>query len=159
MTKFLLLLTTILSGTPKTLEAEEFLLRWEHEEDKVNFSLFAPTDGWVAIGFTENEDIVDSNLIMVRVEDHKAYGEDQYIVGFGKHPEVTSLGVPSRISDVSGHENSDGTTISFSITKQQMDSYHFDLSEGNEINVWLAWSVSDDFDHHSRKRILRRIEL
>ena len=157
--KLLISILLLLTSVPKTLEAEEFLLEWEHHEDHVTFTLFAPTDGWIALGFTENDDIVDTNLIMMKVDDDLIYAEDQYVVGFGKNPTVKSLGVESRIFDLDGNEANGKTTVSFSISKDKLDKYHFDLSEGREINVWLAWSVSDDFDHHSRKRILRKIEL
>ena len=155
----MLLITSLFANPVNTLSAEGFELEWEHAGESVRFTLSAPTDGWVAIGFTENEDIMDSNLIMLKVDDNQVYGEDQYVVGFGKHPTVESLGEEPRIFNLSGEEKDKETTVSFSITKEKLDEYHFDLSEGKEINIWLAWSVSDDFDHHSRKRILRRIEL
>jgi len=157
---YLILLSALMGVSPvNTLKTEGFELSWEQADESVMFTLSAPTSGWVAVGFTENEDIVDSNLIMLKVEDDLVYGEDQYVVGFGKHPTVESLGVESRIFNLGGNEERGRTTVSFSIIKEKLDDYHFDLSEGNEINIWLAWSVSDDFDHHSRKRILRRIEL
>ena len=159
MKTFVLALTTLIFGNPKLLEAEEFSLQWEHEEAHVTFTLSAPTTGWIALGFTENEDIVDSNLIMMKVDDDLVYAEDQFVTGFGKHPTIQTLGGTSRIFNLDGNEKKGHTTVSFSITKEKLDQYHFDLSEGNKINVWLAWSVSDDFDHHSRKRILRKIEL
>ena len=154
-------LTLLLSlfANPKTLEAEDFTLKWEVEKDHVRFTITAPTDGWVAIGFTEDEDIVNSNLIMARMKNGMPYAEDQYIVGFGKHPTVESLGVESRIFDLSGTEENRSTTMSFSISQEKLDDYHFALMEGTAINVWLAYSVSDDFNHHSRKRILRKITI
>ena len=157
--KLLATITMLFMANPKILEVEEFTLQWELNDDYVRFTLTAPTDGWVAIGFTEDEEIVNSNLIMARMKDAVAYAEDQYVVGFGKHPTVQSLGVEARIFDVSGKEHGTSTSMSFSISQERLDDYHFNLTEGTEINVWLAYSVSDDFDHHSRKRILRRIKI
>lgn len=146
-------------GNPKELKAEDFLLRWEHDQESVRFHLTAHTVGWLAIGFTKDESIVNTNLIMARVVDGEAYGEDQYVIKAGQHPKVESLGVISRIFEISGEQKNGLTTISFSLPSESLDRYHFDLSEGNTINVWLAYSVSGDFDHHSRKRILRKIKL
>lgn len=143
----------------KSLVTDGFELLWEHQGDQVRFSLTAPTTGWVAVGFTETGDLMDSNLIQGRVKGDDVFVQDQFITGFGEHPPVEALAVPSRISNIDGEEVGGKTTISFSMTKDKMDKLHYDLSEGKEINVWLAWSVSDDFDHHSRKRILRKIVL
>lgn len=157
--KYLIILFLVLSTPMKSLVTEGFELEWEHLEDKVRFSLTAPTTGWVAVGFTETGDLIDSNLIQGRVKNGNVFIQDQFITGFGEHPPVEALAVPSRISDVEGEEKNGNTTIIFSITKDRMDRLHYDLLEGKEINVWLAYSVSDDFDHHSRKRILRKIKL
>jgi len=155
----LILLVSLSNGDRKTLIADEFSLQWQHSEEYVTFTLSAPTTGWIALGFTENKDIVDSNLIMMKVDDDLVYAEDQYVTGFGKHPTMKTLGAKPQIFDLGGSEKNGETTVTFSIANKKLDQYHFDLSEGNEIFVWLAWSVSDDFDHHSRKRILRKIEL
>ena len=159
MIKGLISLLTILFGNPKTLTAEEFKLAWEYTEDNVTFTVSAPTKGWVAVGFTADDKIVATNLIMQKVDDDLVYGEDQFVTGMGQHPTINSLGGVSRISNIQGTEKGKQTTVSFTIPAKKLDQYHFDLSEGNEINIWLAWSISDDFDHHSRKRILRTLKL
>jgi hypothetical protein len=157
MKNLVMLLTMIMPL--KSLVTEGFELEWERQGDQVRFSLTAPTTGWVAVGFTETGDLMDSNLIQGRVKDGKVFIQDQFITGLGEHPPVESLAVPSRISDLEGQEENGKTTIVFSIEKEKMDKLHYNLSEGKEIHVWLAYSVSDDFDHHSRKRILRKIVL
>ena len=134
-------------------------MEWSHEKELITFSVTAPTDGWIALGFTEGESIVGTNLIMMRVDNGLVYAEDQFVVGFGEHPTVESIGGKSQIFNLSGIEKKNETTVTFSITKKKEDAYHFDLFEGKELNIWLAWSVSDDFDHHSRERILRRVKL
>ncbi|MEO1254885.1 MAG: DOMON domain-containing protein [Bacteroidota bacterium] len=143
----------------KSLDAEGFHLEWDHENDQVNISLSAPSKGWVAIGFTEGNSIVDTNLIQGCVMNGKVMIQDQFVTGFGEHPPVEALAVPSRIFNLSGEEKHGTTTISFSIYSNTLDKLHYDLTEGKEINIWLAYSVSDDFDHHSRKRIMKKIRL
>lgn len=155
----LLLLLMTVSPFSNSLTTEGFELEWTHQSDTVRFSLTAPTTGWVAVGFTDTGDLMDSNLIQGRVTNGTVFIQDQFITGFGEHPPVEALAVPSRISEVEGVEVNGETTITFSISKKKMDRLHYELSKGQEINVWLAYSVSDDFDHHSRKRILRKITL
>lgn len=143
----------------KTLNAEGFHLEWTHEGDHVHFSLTAPTSGWVAIGFTEGSEITNSNLIQGCVVGDRVVVQDQFVTGFGEHPPVEALAVDSCISNEEGIQENGKTTISFSMITEKRDKLHYDLTEGKKINVWLAYSVSDDFEHHSRKRILRRIVL
>ncbi len=157
--KYVLLFLLMLSSQNKSLRTEGFLLEWNHQGDYVWFSLTAPTEGWLAVGFNDADDLMGSNLIQGGVIQDKVVIQDQFITGFGEHPPVETLAVPSRISGLAGSQMNGSTTISFYITKDKMDKLHYDLSEGREINVWLAYSISDHFQHHSRKRILRRIEL
>lgn len=155
------ILMTYLMGDveKKSLKTDGFILEWNHTRDKINFSLNAPTTGWVAIGFTETGELLNSNLIQGNVVNGEAFVQDQFITGFGEHPPVEALAVSSCISDVGGKQKSGQTTISFSIMKKKVDRLHYALPEGKEIHVWLAYSVSDDFSHHSRKRIRRKIIL
>lgn len=159
MYKLIIPILMILLPSSKRLEAEGFVLEWTHYEDYLRISISAPSTGWVAVGFTEGTGIVNTNLIQGRSKEGEVHMEDQYVVALGKHPKVEELSVDPRIFDFEGVEKDGNTTLSFSIYKAKVDDLHYDLSEGNEINVWLAYSVSDDFDHHSRKRILRTIIL
>lgn len=157
--KCILILILFMMHAEKSLKTEGFTLEWTHISGGVEFSLTAPTTGWVAVGFTEGQSIVDTNLIQGCVEKGKVIVQDQFVTGFGEHPPVEALAVQSRISQIKGLEKNGSTTISFVIEKEKLDNLHYNLAEGKEINVWLAYSVSDDFDHHSRKRILRAITL
>lgn len=154
-----ILFVLMLMGSSNVLKTDGFELKWDHQSETIKFRLTAPTTGWVAVGFTETGDLMDTNLIQGRVKEGKVFIQDQFITGFGEHPPVEALAVPSRISELEGEEKNGFTTIVFSISKKKMDKLHYDLPKGKEINVWLAYSVSDDFSHHSRKRILRKIVL
>ncbi|MEQ9403011.1 MAG: DOMON domain-containing protein [Cyclobacteriaceae bacterium] len=153
------LLLLFMINNEKKLETEGFKLIWQFVDDKVSFRLSAPTNGWVALGFTHGTGIVNSNLIQGAVIDDEVIVQDQYVTGFGEHPPVEALAVASCISEIQGIEAAGITTISFSILKQARDKLHYNLTEGVEINIWLAYSVSDDFSHHSMKRILRTVKL
>lgn len=155
----LIIMLGMASREEKSLTTDGFHLEWVHDNDKVRFSLTAPTTGWVAVGFTETGDLMNSNLIQGNVVRGKHEVQDQFITGFGEHPPVEALAVPSCISETGGKQENGKTTISFSINSRKKDKLHYDLVEGKKIKVWLAYSVSDDFDHHSRKRILREITL
>ncbi|MEO9869341.1 DOMON domain-containing protein [Ekhidna sp.] len=158
--KYLFIFLFVATSSPyKTLEAEGFKLEWRHIDDHVQVNITAPSLGWVAVGFTEGTDIVNTNLIQGYVKNGEVLIQDQYVTGFGEHPPAEALAVPSRIFDLKGSEKEGNTTLSFCIYKDKVDKLHYDLSEGREINIWLAYSISDDLNHHSRKRILQKVRL
>ncbi|WP_222983343.1 DOMON domain-containing protein [Flagellimonas meishanensis] len=130
---------------------------WEHHENYVTFTASAPDDGWVAIGFNSKNDIVDTNLIMVAVSDDKTTAEDFYVVSAGNPKPVKALGSKSQVIDPQGSEENGITTITFSMPVVAFDNYHFDLSKGRKLWLICAYSMEDEFDHHSRMR--RHIEI
>ncbi|MEO9482198.1 MAG: DOMON domain-containing protein [Ekhidna sp.] len=146
-------------SSTKKLETEGFVLEWTHYKHHIQVSISAPSTGWVAVGFTTESSIVNTNLIQGYVSDGEVFVQDQFVTDLGEHPPVEALAVAPRIFDISGGENKGSTTLNFSIYTKKVDNLHYELAEGNKINVWLAYSESDDFDHHSRKRILRQITL
>ncbi|MEP1035197.1 DOMON domain-containing protein [Ekhidna sp.] len=158
--KYLILFSLMfMVPSTKKLETEGFVLEWTHATEHIQISISAPSTGWVAVGFTTGSSIVNTNLIQGHVSDGEVFIQDQFVTDLGEHPPVEALAVAARIFDLCGEERNGTTTLKFSIYKTKVDNLHCDLAEGNTINVWLAYSLSDDFDHHSRKRILRRIIL
>lgn len=134
------------------IEKNGMKICWKVEREEVHFKVFAPTQGWVAIGLNEQNKLVGSNLIMGAVDGDKVAVSDRYIVGFGDHRAVEKLDGISHLSNMDGIENSFGTTIEFSIKRQALDAYHYDLKTGKSLHLLIAYSIADEFEHHSRMR-------
>lgn len=162
---FLIVLYGLMATMPsnfapmKKIEKNGMKVCWQFNDDKVDFEVFAPTKGWVAIGFNEKSDLVGNNLIMGNVENGKITVSDRYIVGFGNHQVVESLGGVNHLSNIEGKENEKGTTIRFSVLKTAMDEYHYDLLREKVFHLLIAYSQEDDFSHHSRMRTSIEIVL
>ena len=127
-------------------------ISWEHHKDRVTFTASAPDDGWVALGFNSKNDIVGSNLIMVGVKGTTATAQDFYVVSAGNPKPVGTLGSTSQVENAVGQDKNGITTISFSIPIKALDQYHQDLSKGRQLWLICAYSMEDEFDHHSRMR-------
>lgn len=136
----------------KKIEKNGMKICWQFNGDKVDFEVFAPTKGWLAIGFNEKSNLVGNNLIMGSVENGKVRVSDRYIVGFGNHQTVESLGGVNHLSDIEGEENKEETTIRFSVLKDALDEFHYDLLKDKEFHLLIAYSQEDDFLHHSIMR-------
>ncbi|MEZ4887976.1 MAG: DOMON domain-containing protein [Chitinophagales bacterium] len=135
----------------KQIEKNGMKICWQINGDKVDFEVFAPTKGWVAIGFNETSQLVGNNLIMGKVENGITVS-DRYIVGFGDHQTVESMGGTNHLSNIEGKEDNSGTTIRFSINADSLDKYHYDLLKDKPFTLLIAYSQEDDFSHHSRMR-------
>ncbi|TAI46894.1 DOMON domain-containing protein [Flagellimonas allohymeniacidonis] len=141
-----------LSCFSQEIQVERMRISWEYQNDRVRFTASAPDDGWVALGFNGKNNIVGSNLIMVGVQGSKTTAEDFYVVSAGNPKPVATLGSKSQIEDITGEDKNGITTISFTLPIKAIDEYHKDLSAGKKLWLICAYSMEDDFDHHSRMR-------
>ncbi|GJM34016.1 MAG: hypothetical protein DHS20C18_30170 [Saprospiraceae bacterium] len=143
----------------RSIEVGGMSIDWQETADAWIFTLTAPTDGWVALGFNEQNNIVHANLIMGAMKNGEVVFEDQYVVGAGLHPMIETLGGTAAIYGLWGKEATGRTTVGFSIPKVSNDGFHKNLSAGSQVWLICAYSVSDDFDHHSRMREHVRVKL
>ena len=128
-------------------------VEWAYEGDELTFKLHSPYQGWLALGFNANNDIVSSNLVMGAVDDKGVRVEEFYVVGHGNQQPVQTLGGEAAVNTFLGIENAGGTSFHFSINTQIQDAYRYDLREGSKIWLICAYSMQDDFGHHA---IMRR---
>lgn len=143
----------------KQIEKNGMILRWRIENENLRVKVSAPSLGWVAVGFNTKPDLVGTNLIMGAVEEGFYRVDDRYIVTAGDHRAMQSLGVNDKILFRSGFETGNKTTIEFVIPRQAEDPYHIHLTAGSMYHLLLAYSMEDDFEHHSIMRTTIKINL
>jgi DOMON domain len=136
----------------KQIEVNKMIIKWESKSNELTFEVFAPTTGWVAIGFNSENNIVGTNLIMGASIDNNSMVEEQYVVAAGVHKPIALAGGEVAISDYRCIEDKKGTTLKFSISQKQLDKFHYSLTEGTKIWLVCAYSQEDDFNHHSIMR-------
>jgi DOMON domain len=144
---------------PKRIDVNGMTVEWTYGKDRVFFTISAPTEGWIVLGFNEKDDIIGTNLIFGRVQSGKIEVADHFTIAAGNHKPTEKLGGTAVFADVSGEEKSGNTTIRFSMPTKALDAYHFDLTEGSEKWFICAFSAEDDFYHHSRMREHRKVTL
>lgn len=132
---------------------------WKIEGAFLHVSMSSPNQGWVAVGFNTADQLVGTNLIMAAVEKGKAVLSDRYIVAVGDHRSVADLGSRPTAKLVEGYENEQGTHITFSIPLKTMDKFHHVLEDGKTYYLLMAYSMEDDFQHHSMMRTSVMIRL
>lgn len=142
-----------------SVEKNGMKVKWEYKADRIHFEMQAPTEGWLAIGFNEENQLTGTNLIMGAVEADRIKMADDYIVSFGNPRTVESLGGRNQIEDAKGQESDGKTKIAFSLPIRAADQFHFNLDKGKTYHLLIAYSQVDDFAHHSIMRTSVEIKL
>lgn len=127
-------------------------MSYQLEGDSIEISLFGPTKGWIGIGFNATNCIVKSDLILLKVENDQVKHLDMYVRGVGNPVEDTRLNGTDDVHIKDFFEDHRGTSITFKIPLRSSDKYDFRHELGKLFWLIIAYSVSDDFGHHSRMR-------
>lgn len=143
----------------KEVHKNGMTVKWKIEEEHIHFQMEAPTDGWVTIGFNETTALAGTYLLMGRIRNGKAEVVEHYTERPGSYKPVVDYGVPSQVVKVSGEEKEGRTSLEFSIPIKKVSKYHKQLSPGTKWNLLIAYSLDDDFQHHSIMRTSAGIKL
>lgn len=143
----------------KEISKNGMTVSWDIMKDSLDVKVFAPTQGWVAIGFNERDELTGTHLVMGCVIKGEVFVEDHYIRQPGDHVPVLSLGGKDALSARTGEETSAGTTIAFRLPLKPVDLYHHALQAGKSYHILMAFSAENDFYHHSLMRTTVKINL
>jgi hypothetical protein len=134
------------------------MARWRVEGEHLFLTMRAPTTGWVAVGLNDRAELSGSLLVIgavqggvLRVEEHIA--QPPY------HPTRQSLGGASALLLAKGEEGDGETRISVSLDLSRRDQVAPNLRAGDEVFLTLAFSLADDFLHHSVMRTAVQVKL
>ncbi len=136
----------------QAIEVSQMSFTYTIEQDSLHGTLKAPTKGWVGVGFNSKNDIVGSDLLLFRVVSGKVEGLDMYVKSFGNPLQDSENGGRNSVKLKEGSESEKSTQISFSIPLNSKDPNDFVHIPGQKSWLILAYSVEDDFGHHSRVR-------
>ena len=128
---------------------EGMQVEWEYEGDEITFKLHSPYQGWLALGFNQQNDILRTNLVKGAVTEEGAAFQEYFVMGYGDHQPIQALGGEVAVQEFVGLENADGTSFQFSMKTQMQDGFHYDLSPGQRVWIICSYSMQDDFGHHS----------
>lgn len=133
---------------------KDMTVSWSVEGETAEFTMEAPTTGWVSIGFNPSRAMKDAQFIIGYVENGTVFVRDDYGTGLFKHDADTNIGGADDLSNVSGEETEGKTRISFSFPLVSGDEYDADLIEGESFKLLLAYGP-DGSDNYSSKHSAR----
>ncbi|MDW3646953.1 MAG: DOMON domain-containing protein [Bacteroidia bacterium] len=141
------------------VEKNGMLVSWEEKGEYLEFEVSAPSQGWLAVGFNEEEGLAGTHLIMAAVRGKSVHLSDRFILKAGDHRALSELGVGEKLELISGEENASGSRVSFRIPKLSQDDYHKNLLPASSFHMLMAYSREDDFTHHSMMRTSVKITI
>lgn len=144
---------------PTPIEVNGVDVAWRLDGPTLQFTISAPTSGWVALGLNSEDDIVGAELFMMRFAENGPEASHRYVAAAGDHRPVEAFGRDPIISDLAGRRL--GGSVEFTLTlRTDAASYQGPpLKSGAQLWLIVAYSVSPDYDHHSRMREHVRIRL
>ena len=143
----------------KQIKKDGMTVKWEIVDDQLHVEMSAPTEGWVTVGFNENSNITGAYLLMGRVRNGKAEVVEHFTSSPGNYQPISNYKVPNQVKDIKGSENGKNTELTFKIPIAAASKYHKHLTKGSTWSMIMAYSLEDDFQHHSIRRTSVSIKL
>ena len=143
----------------KTITEQGMELTWNYANDRIHFEMAAPTSGWLCIGFNDGPSMTGAYLLMGRIVDGSSEVVAHYTQSPGNYKPLSKYGLASTVQNVSGEETVEGSILRFSLPTTARSDYARNLHSGTVYTLTLAYSRSDDFDHHSAMRTSVQQEL
>ncbi len=133
---------------------ENWNVNYEFKGSEIEFTLTAPTTGWVGIGFNPSSRMKDADFVVGYVKDGTLFVQDSYGVKSTSIDSDTSIGGTDNVRGISGTENNGITTIVFALPLDSNDIYDKTFVQGDSYKVLLAYGKDsdDNFDSKHRKR-------
>ena len=134
-------------------------VNWRHQKNKIIFEVKAPTEGWVTVGFNETQAITGAYLLMGRVREMQPEVVEHVTLSPGNYKPISKKNDQCRLTVIEGKETKNSTNITFSVESGPDCQYQKILKKGMSYWMVLAYSVDDDFQHHSIMRTAVRVVL
>ena len=132
--------------------AEDWAVSWVFKAETIEFTMSAPTTGWISLGFNPTRRMKDADYILAYVENGKVYISDEYGTGSTSHKSDVSLGGKESAKALSFLEEANKTTITFSLSLNSGDQYDTVFRKGDTCKVLAAYANSKNLNSKHRKR-------
>ncbi len=135
------------------LTIEDFDLRYYFLADRIHFQVSAKCEGWLMLGFNNEERIDGSYLVFGTIQNQFQVVEDHFVTAIGRHSSLHDLGEGASLRDCQFAKKNGKSTLEFSLPLESLSDYSPTFKANDQLYVWFAYSESFDLNHHSRKRI------
>jgi hypothetical protein len=143
----------------QTVTAGEMVFQGAVEGKNLRVRIFAPTSGWIAVGFDPDYMMKGANFILGYAENGQAVIEDQFGVASFRHQRDVDLGGKDDVSEKAAAVLPGGTEISFTIPLDSGDPYDKKLEAGKTYTIILAYGNTTDLNKRHKKKYTAELKL
>lgn len=143
----------------KEVHKNGMIIRWHYQGNRILIEMSAPTNGWVTVGFNDQDRIKGAYLLMGRVLNKQAEVVEHYTIASGNYRSIEALGVKSAVQQIFGEQKDGKTRLKFSLPIEAPTKYQKSLKKGQGWIMILAYSSDTNFQHHSRMRTSLKVIL
>ncbi|MEZ4317466.1 MAG: DOMON domain-containing protein [Myxococcota bacterium] len=147
-----------IAGAFASVTAGGVTFDWSVEEGVLTGRASARAEGWVCVGFNARPQLAGSVLVLGAARPDGTSAVVEHIARPPRHPDRGELGTPGLL-EATATEVDGTTTVVFRLRLDTGDGLAEGLEVGAFAHLTLAWSRSDDFDHHSAERVLVPVVL
>lgn len=140
---------------------ENWSVSWEFVADTIEFTMIAPTTGWIAIGFNPSRMMKDASYVLSYVDEGKVFIREDFGTGNTSHRSDLSLGGSEMVKALSFKEEPNKTTITFSLPLDSKDAYDTVFVQGKTYTMLSAYGRNNakNFTSIHRKRASAKVIL
>jgi len=122
--------------------------------------LDAPSEGWILVGFNRpGAGLNGARLFFFALDAHGRLRAEEHIADPPGHAPRATGGCCDQLRVVEARQRAGRTRTRFLLPRAPARGSDLVLTRGAPTELILAYGDSDDFDHHSRHRVHRRLEL
>ncbi|WP_320130202.1 DOMON domain-containing protein [uncultured Sphaerochaeta sp.] len=135
----------------------DWSIAWQFVDNNIEFTLMAPTTGWVSIGFNPTKMMKDAEYVLGYVQDGKLVVRQDYGTGLFSHKPVVDLGRNQEITEISGTQDNSVTTLVFRLPLHWGKDSGIEFTKGQSFKVLLAYGKDGSRNFtakHSKKKVV-----
>ena len=143
----------------QTLKVGDMVFQSAVEGKNLKVKIFAPTSGWIAVGFDPTSMMKGGNFIIGYAEGDHAVLQDQFGVSSFRHKPDVELGGKDDILEKSAIILASGTELRFTIPLDSGDPYDKKLEAGKTYPIILAYGKTTDLAKRHAKKYSADLKL
>lgn len=143
----------------KSLKVGEMVFQSAVDGKNLKVKIFAPTTGWIAVGFDPKSVMKGANFIIGYAEGGQAVLQDQFGVSSFRHKPDSELGGKDDILEKSASVLANGTEIAFTIPLDSGDPYDAKLEAGKTVPIILAYGTTTNMSKRHKHKYSATLEL
>jgi len=132
---------------------------WQFLEEEIEFTMWAPTTGWISIGFNPSRSMRDAAYILAYVDNGEVAIREDFGTGNTSHRADTSLGGAEQVRATAFREEGGTTYITFVLPLDSGDEYDAVFTPGGTYTLLAAYAGNGSKNFTSPHRTRKALQI